>query len=285
MTPHCYMLQTGDIQMIVGDDSRNGSGGQQYSGLWSLTHRVHSFNAFGNSFAGLLASDLRGVGCRIQRDGEHGAMLISDATDERPTDAVARYAVAGPDAIDFSLSVTDHGDRLNYLSATPFREVAACCYMNSLSDARLRFRMDDGWWPYMSPQHGVGSHLAPSYLSANELEVPPAGEKAGFHWDRISRRFDQPFYFGRIDRMYMLLVFDQPKYIRYFLSPTGGGSSLAPGQTCPAWDYEWIIPECDYQTGRQYDFRLRMIFSPYVSDACIFERALETQASLGFEKV
>jgi len=52
--PHCQMIQAGDIQVIVGDASRNGHGGQQYCGVWSLTSRDRLFNAFGNSFAGLI---------------------------------------------------------------------------------------------------------------------------------------------------------------------------------------------------------------------------------------
>ncbi len=47
--PHCQLLQAGDIQAIVGDASRDGVGGPQYCGLWSLTSRHRAFNAFGNS--------------------------------------------------------------------------------------------------------------------------------------------------------------------------------------------------------------------------------------------
>ena len=57
---HCEMLQAGEIQAIVGDASRNGVGGQQYCGLWSLTSKHRIFNAFGNSYAGLIPGEIRG---------------------------------------------------------------------------------------------------------------------------------------------------------------------------------------------------------------------------------
>ncbi|HXG24581.1 MAG TPA: hypothetical protein VNJ09_08520, partial [Chthonomonadales bacterium] len=57
---HCQMLQAGDIQIIVGDAERDGNGGRQYCGLWSLTSKHRVFNAFGNSYAGLLPGPIRG---------------------------------------------------------------------------------------------------------------------------------------------------------------------------------------------------------------------------------
>ena len=52
--PHCQLLQAGEIQAVVGDASRDGVGGTQYCGVWSLTSKHRQFNAFGNSYAGLL---------------------------------------------------------------------------------------------------------------------------------------------------------------------------------------------------------------------------------------
>ena len=51
---HCELIQAGEIQAVVGDASRDGFAGQQYCGLWSLTSKHRVFNAFGNSYAGLI---------------------------------------------------------------------------------------------------------------------------------------------------------------------------------------------------------------------------------------
>ena len=46
---HCQMIQAGEITAIIGDASRDGIGGTQYCGLWSLTSKHWPFNAFGNT--------------------------------------------------------------------------------------------------------------------------------------------------------------------------------------------------------------------------------------------
>ena len=83
--------------------------------------------------------------------------------------------------------------------------------------------------------------------------------------------------------MVMILVFDRPKWLRFFCSPTGGGSSLIPGKTCPAWDFEWIIPESDYEVGKEYAFRVRLIYKPFVSDEDVLAEYRKAQSELGFE--
>lgn len=68
---HCALLQTGEIQAIVGDATRDGVGGPQYCGLWSLTSKHRPFNAFGNSYAVLIPSDIRGKSPTLEITGEH----------------------------------------------------------------------------------------------------------------------------------------------------------------------------------------------------------------------
>ncbi len=141
--------------------------------------------------------------------------------------------------------------------------------MNSPDDSRLHFLSDGEWYRYISPEHGVGSNVAPSYLPAAELEVRPAvpdGHDTPFHWDRIDRGFDEPFYYGRLGDMVLILVFDHPRWLRFFCSPTGGAGSLVPGKSSPAWDFEWIIPDADYEVGTEYTLRTRLIYKRFVSD-------------------
>ena len=66
--------------------------------------------------------------------------------------------------------------------------------------------------------------------------------------------------------MVMILIFDKPERIRFFLSPSGGGESLIPGLTSTAWDFEYIIPEQEYEVGREYTLRLRLVYKKYEGD-------------------
>jgi len=268
--PHCHLLQTGDIQAIVGDASRCGAGGTQYCGLWSLASKHRVFNAFGNSYAGLLPGEIRGKAPRLDPLDEVSCTLWRKADNERPADVRALYSLTPPHYVDHELVLRDRRDLR--APGCDFREVSWCCYMNSPADPRLHFLSDGEWYRYVSPSHGVASNIAPAYVAHEQLEQwPDRGPDRPFHWDRHSQRFDQPFYYGRLDHMVLLLVFDTPEWLRFFCSPSGGGHSLLPGQTCPAWDFEWVIPDSEYEVGREYRFRVRLVYKEYVSDEDVLD--------------
>lgn len=292
MPQHCQMIQAGEITAIVGDASRDGVGGKQYCGLWSLTsiHRV--FNAFGNSYAGLLPGEIRGQAPKLDVLDEHTIALRRDADEKRASSCVATYRIRAPYYVDHELRFIDRRD--GRTPGSPFREVSWCCYMNSPEDSRLNFLSgstpgNPRWWEYMSPKHGVGSNVAPSYVPDEHLEIWPVIPKdmvnPPFHTDRIKERFDQPFYYGHVGCMAFILIFDQPKWLRFFLSPTGGGSSILPGKTCPAWDFEWVIPESEYKLGREYTLRTRLVYKLFKSREDVLDEVKKAQDELGFEKV
>jgi len=262
---HCELLQTSQLQIVVGDASRNGAGGRQYCGVWSLTSSRRPFNAFGNSYAGLIPSLVRGKDPRLIVRGERRCELVREATEDYPVEVRATYDAVDPCYVDHTLRFTDRRDMR--ARGCAFREVSWCCYMNCPEDLRIHFLSRGEWFRYISREHGVGSNIAPAYVADEDLEVwPQVSGRRPFHWDRIERRFDLPFYYGRLGDHALILIFDEPRWVRFFCSPSGGGPSLVPGQACPAWDFEWVIPESDYQVGRQYELRMRLVYKPFVSD-------------------
>jgi hypothetical protein len=281
------MLQTSEIQVIIGDSSRDGVGGRQYCGVWSLTSKHRPFNAFGNSYAGLLPGELRGQAKTpvFRRADERTCVLSHTADDAHPVDVRAEYRVSEPYYIDHTLSLVDRKHMCR--EGCDFREVSWCCYMNCPDDLRLHFLSGGEWFAYISPEHGIGSNIAPACVPDDRLEVwPPRQKSAGgsfhpFHWDRIERRFDEPFYYGRLANMVLILVFDKPEWLRFFCSPSGGGNSLRPGQTCPAWDFEWVIPKADYQAGKEYTFNVRLAYKPFVSEDDVLAEYHRARTELG----
>ncbi len=279
---HCELVQTDEVQVVVGDASRNGMGGRQYCGIWSLTsvHRV--FNAFGNSYAGLIPGELRGKAPSLQVLDKSTSVLKRLADMSYPVKAMAIYRVTPPYYIDHEMRFTDREDVRS--RGCSFREVSWCSYMNCPEDLRLHFISDGEWYLYISPKHGFGSNVAPSYLNDSELEVwPYLGDERPFHWDRIDRRFDLPFYYGRLGDMVLIFIFDHPRWLRFFCSPSGGGPSLIPGRTCPAWDFEWVIPERDYAVGSEYRLRMRLVYKKFVSDEDVLEEYGKAHRELRFE--
>ena len=302
---HCELFQAGEIQAIVGDASRHGytrSGvnGQQYCGVWSLTSKHRQFNAFGSSFAGLIPSDIRGKSPLFEVVDETTGALWRKADEQYPVDVRATYQVRAPYYIDHSLTFTDRKDTRNPETADEkgfvrkgctFREVSWCCYINSPEDLRIHFLSGGEWHRYISPKHGTGANIAPAYLPDSELElwperiIRPSGEPRPFHWDRYERRFDQPFYYGRLGNMVLILIFDSPRWLRFYCSPAGGQQSLLPGKMCPAWDFEWVIPDSDYRVNKEYTLRMRMVYKRFVSDDDVLEELRKAQSELRFETV
>ncbi|MFH1567573.1 MAG: hypothetical protein ABIL09_06180 [Gemmatimonadota bacterium] len=267
---HCQLLQAGEIQAVVGDASRDGAGGSQYCGLWSLTSRHRVFNAFGNSYAGLLPGEVRGKAPRLEVVDEATCALVRSADEAGPADVWATYRVAAPYYIDHDLVLTDRRDAR--AADCAFREVSWCCYMNCPEDPRLHFRSGDQWFRYISPRHGVASNVAPAGVPEAELEVwPPRGPERPFHWDRIAPRFAEPFYYGRLGDMVLILIFGHRDWLRFYCSPSGGGGALLPGRRCPAWDFEWVIPGRHYEVGRPYRFQVRLVYKRFLSDADVLE--------------
>ena len=300
---HCELFQADEIQVIIGDDSRGGVTGPEYCGIWSLTSKHRPFNAFGNSFAGLIPSELRRKSPTFEVLDETSCALRREADEAYPVDARATFQVRGPYYIDHTLTFTDREDvrvlsthQGHDRSRANFREVAWCCYMNCPDDPRLHFLSGDRWFRYISPRHGYGASIAPAYVPDDELEVwteridRGGGRMAPFHWDRIKERFDQPLYYGRLGNMALILIFDTPRWLRFFCSPgdragDGGGKSLVPGKACPAWDFEWVIPDSDYELNREYNLRMRMVYKRFVSDDDVLEEYRKAQQELGFETV
>jgi hypothetical protein len=281
------MIQAGEITAIVGDASRDGIGGTQYCGLWSLTSKHWPFNAFGNTYAGLLPGEIRSKAPKLEIVNATTCALAKRATKQYPVDVRATYQVKAPYYVDHVLRFTDHESMLSsrMYPGADFREVSWCCYMNCPADPRLHFLSGGKWYRYISPLHGVGSRITPGYISDGELEMfPPQKDRQPFHTDRIRDRFDEPFYYGRVDKMVLILIFDQPRWIRFFCSPSGGGESLRLGDACPAWDFEYVIPAREYKVGRRYEVRMRLVYKKYESDDDVLREYHKAQKDLRFER-
>jgi hypothetical protein len=123
-SPHCTLIQSAELQAIVGDCARDGSGGKQYCGLWSLTSKSRQFNAFGNSYAGLLPGELRGrPNVVLQPGDDQSAALYKAPTAQDPTEARVTYRFVSPNCLEHTLTVKDGVSRMGSLG---YREVSWC---------------------------------------------------------------------------------------------------------------------------------------------------------------
>ncbi|MFH1069775.1 MAG: hypothetical protein V1794_09190 [Candidatus Glassbacteria bacterium] len=280
---HCQMIRAGEIEAIVGD----GAGHRVRPGIWALSSIHHHFSIFKNMGSGMLAGVFRGkTNTLLEYVDDSTSILKREATEEYPYQARMVFRMRSPYYLDTELTVRDTQDRL---AGKPYDFLSQSfnCYTNSPSDIRIHYLSGGQWERYIPPFHAApGTSIKPSYISPEELEVWPKIEDHPFNWTSwYEKSFDEPFFYTRFEKMVMILVFDKPRWIRFYLSPSGGGESLIPGQTSPAWDFEWIIPTKDYVVGKDYTYRIRMVYKRFESDDDVLAEVRKAQQDLGFETV
>jgi len=279
---HCQLLRAGEIEAIIGDGSR----ARNHPGIWLLTSEHRPFNVFHNRSAAMLGGGLRNRNPVLERIDETSCVLKKEATEDDPSVIRAVYRILAPYYLDYEHTIKDTENRIP--QGLSFRSVGWANYTSSPDDLRIHF-LSNGEWFRWAPEHhgGPGSSIAPGYIPDEELEVWPEDyPDPSFWWyKRHERRFDEPFFYGRFGDMVLIWVFDTPRWLRFFLSPEGGGRSLIPGKTSTAWDFEYIIPEKDYRVGKEYTFRVRLIYKKYEGDEDVLREVRKAQEELGFEKV
>ena len=84
-------------------------------------------------------------------------------------------------------------------------------------------------------------------------------------------RYSVPFYYGRFRDMVLIYIFKPNPYLRFSHSPSGGGRTPAGDDTCPAWDFQLVIP--DYEVGREYGLDMRVVYKRWVDRADVLREA------------
>lgn len=280
---HCQLLRAGEIEVIVGDGSR----ARHHPGIWMLTTEHRPFNVFHNRSAAMLGGGLRGRrNTMLEKIDETSCMLKKEATERDPSEIRVVFRAVAPYYLDYEHTVKDTENRMPEL--LDFRSFAWANYTNSPEDPRIHFLSSGEWFRWTPEKHGgPGTQIAPGYVPDEELEVWPENHPDPSFWwyKRHERRFDEPFYYGRFGQMVLIWVYDTPRWLRFHLSPEGGGRSILPGKTSTAWDFEYIIPEEEYEVGREYTFRVRLIYKKYVDDEDVLREVRKAQEELGFETV
>ncbi len=282
---HCQLIRAGEIEAIVGD----GAGHRVRPGLWAMSSIQHHFSIFKNLSSGMLTGEFRGKDNTVlEYVDDSTSVLKREPTGDHPVRASLVYRARSPYYLDTELTVCD---MIDFIATRPAegneRQVSYNCYMNSPEDSRIHFLSGGQWERWVPEKHGgPGSSIAPSYLKDSELEVWPQTDDPRFHWyQRYEKRFDEPFYYGRLGKMVLIFVFDRPRWLRFYLSPEGGGESLIPGCHSPAWDFEWLIPRKDYRPNQEYTFRTCLVYKPFVSDEDVLAEVRKVQRELGYETV
>ncbi len=135
-------------------------------------------------------------------------------------------------------------------------------YIDQPEDKAIHFRGREAaqsgggqWLRAVSPAHGV------------ESTHPPAGPLPDLPFDpnfsltlanhRSAYVHTEPWYYGVSHGLAYVQMFRDRDRIWFAQSPTGGG------ETNPAWDFQWFIP--DSKVGEAYGFVMRAAYLPFES--------------------
>ena len=260
MSEHCYFTSAGELRAIIGDDTDHGAGSDGHSGVWYLTSTREGHSAVSRGYGALLFGHHRGTGPEVERVDDTTVVLSKGASEANGfVETRGTYRVKAPHYIDYEMTATAReGCR-----AAGSQSFSWCCYVNSPAEKGIHFIQRGLWTYYYNPVHGQGAMVFPTDLSVAERELwgrQSASEVADgqrtFSNSDSGRTFDHPFYFGMIRGMMFELIADDYLGFRFYLSPSGAGPSILPGESSPAWDFAWQAGDLAVDEPRTLNVRL-----------------------------
>ena len=249
-------VNRGELSVLFGDSTRHGVGPTARSGfcgIWSLGSMREVHNAFVSSYAGCIFNTHRGRDVELRRVNNYQVLY---QLKERTLHSQVLFTVREPYYVDSTTTVIPQ-----VAVRAPYLLQSWASYINSPLSGDIYFLHEGNWIRANSPQHGVEATYCPTSLKDIEDDLrhlSPQERQTSFHYGYSEQRFSEPFYYGRIRTMALAFFFDTFDNIRFLISPTGGGGSIVPGKTCPAWDWLWLIPQL--KPGRAYTLRVRMAY-------------------------
>jgi len=251
-----HLVNRGELSALFGDSTPHGMRGPGFCGIWSLGSAHEPHNAFVSSAAGFIFNSHRGRPVRLRR---LNAAQVEYRLEEPGLHSRVVFTAREPYYIDSETIVIPQTP-----VKTPHLLQSWASYINSPRDGDIFFRHEGKWIKAHSPEHGVEATYCPVSLKDTEEDLrhlTSEERKGWFVYGYSQQRFSEPFYFGRIRHMVLAFFFDNSDNIRFTISPVGGGVSILPGRSCPAWDWLWLIPHA--RAGRTYTLRARMLYKPF----------------------
>ena len=252
---HKVTIEVGDLKVIVGDDTDHGAGKAGYEGIWHLSHTQRPGNIYVDKYAGLIAhrqpclvTQVDDTTVEIRREGQT---------------TVESYRVVAPHYVDYTVTFTAGGQTAGWNDAS---------YMNAPEDPAIYLITTEGEWVrHYSPEHGTQASVAPASMS----EFPPLNEVENARYAHGTNSFadsfsdlrfdpDKALYYGRIDEMVLIYMFEHGDWVIPYMSPSGGGYNQELESKNPAWDFRYYMT--GLTPGEEIVLRHRVVYKPFVSN-------------------
>lgn len=237
-----------------------------YHGLAALKHRDQKVNLFVPSFSGLnfehihdgtvqpsnILFEPRNAPLQLRIINDSTVELYQPATPHWGLESCMRYELLESGVIELTFECIPQRDTykngyigLFWASYIDKPQDLSIQYPGKLKNAPSTANAE--WIRGVSPKHGeLATHLAES----DRRELKHASDfPLKLVFNQSASNFTEPWYFGQSGKNVFLQTFRRNDGVRISQSPSGGGEG------CPAWDFQWFIP--DYKIGQRYQLVMR----------------------------
>ncbi len=271
-----FTLRTAGLECVVGNNTSRGEHRSGYNGLFLLRPADTEQSCFVPAYAGLNLEhffDARGrvedkdvffeprrVAMAATRIDENTVELHQAPTPVYGVESWTRFTLCEADAIDFSCRLVPRKD----VFEGGFFGVFWASYINEPHNKSMYFLDGEStleepvWRQFCTQAHDRDSTVRPE----NDGGTVRFQNDATSLFDSMSPlRYGAPFFYGRIREHVLIYVFKPNPGLRFSHSPSGGGPTPDKRDTCPAWDFQLIVP--DYEIGREYKLEGRLVCKPW----------------------
>ncbi|MFH1739804.1 MAG: hypothetical protein ABIH23_12405, partial [bacterium] len=274
----CAEFRSTELECVIGNNAAAGEHREGYNGLFRLTSTHQPETLFVPFYAGLNL-ELFFDGASIGRDRDrlfeprHAPMefrKLDDRTAELyqpPTplwkvENWTHFRLVDPYYIDVTFRCVPH----EYLFQGGALGVFWASYINEPLNKSIYFlqggsSLEEPRWHQFCPQYHGHDSTVKHESDPFQWDFMPEVTKT-FMFAEISRiTYAEPFYYGRFRNMVWIIMFEKPENVRFTQSPSGGGKTRAGDDTCPAWDFQFVVP--DYEVGKEYQLRYCVAYKPW----------------------
>jgi hypothetical protein len=267
------LIAQGDLEAVFIDNFSYGSNHRAgYNGISELRHQLQDSTLFVPFYAGFNLEHIFNGDSLVNlfepRRNRMSLKKISDSEVElhqpiTPLSRVeswTRFKMVPPHYIDINFRCIIHSSDF---FPHGFAGLFWASYINKPVDKQIYFwgregdQNSDQWICAWSPEHGVESTHIEENDHYNLYAAADCNVTLANHYSNY--RFNKMFYYGCFHQMVFAYLFATTgnQLIRFSQSPTGGGGPN------PAWDFQFIIPDC--KAGQEYTFTARLIYKKFIS--------------------
>jgi hypothetical protein len=280
------------IECTIGNNKSAGEHQAGYNGIFALRARGSAHSAFVSLYAGVNLEHYFGTAPRnangttlfeprhapmeVKRIADRAVELHQPPTPVWRVESWTRFEVKNPHYVDVTYRCQPRDNTFH----DGVMGVFWASYMNAPEDKSIYFlgpesTLDHPKWLQLCTQHH--DHCS-TVRRVDDTTNTAFAEAPSMLWNQLSPlRFSKPFFYGRVGNMVLIYIFEDSPYLRFTHSPSGGGPTADGTDTCPAWDFQLVVPNVQVDT--EYGLRLRVVYKRWVSRADVLDEVRRYNAA------